>query len=580
MVQKETQMVKKRRKTGNILLLFLAVLLPGLGTYALAQKPMVSLTVSDKKVTPNETVTFIVTTNLNGPVKVDYPVEFAADYGLMHGMEQKMDPATGKIKTYYYVQQTGSFRKAGTYTLIAHVKYQNVEYKSNKITVTVTDSGEDEEENLGYNSKEPIFGVIQARKTTVYEGEPVLLKARVFSRYDIYFLEAYKPFKADKNAEEHVFQNQRQRVEETKYNGRTMMTFDYGKQLLFPITTGKCRIQPFEMALRCHTAFFDKTVTFRSSSTVINVKPLPDGAPATFIGGVGEYGLSQMLGKTKIKQGEVFTLTLVVQGLGNLHNINPPVLDLPKGCSVYGDPERKENFHFNEEGVEGEIAFVYNIRVTNSGKVKFEGQEIAYFDPNKEEYITVSADPFELDVERDASFHPIADHTQPASGPQDVGIRPLKKHAPKKNGSNQTALVVSIAAPVCLLGLLLFLFIGKRKRKEELLNENAETQKPLFDAAPAETRDYWALAEQSLEDKNNFAILLPKAIVQRLEQSLRSGYMTREKVFSAIADKDPETAEKLREIIETCDQFRYGFGDPEMDTHHLLERADQLLRTI
>jgi hypothetical protein len=162
-------MGKKRKKTGNILLL-LAVLFPGMGACLFAQKPMVSLTVSDKKVAPDESITVIVTTNLNGTFTVDYPLEFGADYGVMHGMDQKMDPSTGKIKTYYYMQQSGSFHKEGTYTFTALVKYGGANYRSNKVTITVSEDENSDDENLGYNSKEPIFGVIQAKKTTVYEA--------------------------------------------------------------------------------------------------------------------------------------------------------------------------------------------------------------------------------------------------------------------------------------------------------------------------------------------------------------------------------------------------------------------------
>ncbi|MDH4473463.1 MAG: BatD family protein [Fluviicola sp.] len=556
-------------------MLLLACFFPTLGACLFAQKPMVSLTVSDKNIAPEESVTVTVTTNLNGTVKVDFPLEFSVDYGLMNGMDQNLDPSTGKIKTYYYVQQSGSFRKEGSYTFFATVDYHGKTYKSNKITLKVSEENEDDEENLGYNSKDPIFGVIQAKKTTVYEGECVLLKAKVFSRYNIYFLEGYKPFEADKNAEEHVFQNQRQVVEETKYNGKNILTFDYGKQLIFPISTGKCKIRPFEMALRCHTSFFDKTITFKSSSAVLNVKPLPDGAPKTFIGGVGQFKVDQLLGKTKLKQGDVFSLTLIVSGLGNLHNINPPILNLPNGCVVYGDPERKEDFQFTEEGVEGTMTFVYNIQVGSSGKVDFDAQAISYFDPQLEKYVTVRAEAFSLDVEKDASFQPIADHTQdtPAQTGQEMK-QGTSKNNDEKEGSN-TTLIVGIATPVCLLGLLLFLFMGKRKRKEE--EKTADSAPQIMLTPLVEQTDFWKMAQDTVGDNNQFAILLPKAIIQRIEKHFRQEFLTREKAMSLLADKDADTAHNLREVIEICDHFRYGFGGSELDTVALLERARVLL---
>lgn len=569
-------MARKQRKTGNILLL-LACFLPGLGAYLFAQKPMVSLTVSDKNVAPEESITFTVTSNLNGAVKVDYPTEFSVDYSLSSGMEQKLDPSTGKIKTYYYVQQSGFFRKEGTYSFHAIVTYQGNKYKSNKITITVSEDEEEEEANAGYNSKDPIFGVIQPQKTSVYEGECVLVKAKVFSRYEIYFLEGYKPFKADKNAEEHVFQNQRQMVEETRLNGKAMLTFDYGKQLIFPIATGKCKIKPFEMALRCRTAFFDKTVAFKSSSTTLTVKPLPDGAPKTFIGGVGRFKLAQELGRTSIKQGDVFTLTLVVTGLGNLHNINPPVLNLPKGCIVYGDPEKKEDYQFTEEGVDGTMTFLYNIQVGTSGKVQFPAQAISYFDPELEKYVTVKAEAFALEVEKDASFSPVADHTQKPSNHQDLGIKQGDAPKVEEKSNDRTTLIISIATPVCLLGLFLFLFIGKKKRKEENAavgaTETVAAEPVFFNAPKPVESDFWKLASDAIGDVNQFAILLPKAIIQRIEKRYKSEFLTREKALSLVHEQNQDAATSLRRIIDVCDHFRYGFGGQELACEQLLEEA-------
>ena len=73
---------------------------------------------------------------------------------------------------------------------------------------------------------------------------------------------------------------------------------------------------------------------------------------------------------------------------------------------------------------------------------------------------------------------------------------------------------------------------------------------------------------------------MPKAIIQQLEKHLKNGSLTREKALSVVADKDPDTASELRDIIEMCDHFRYGFGDAALDTEGLLAQADELLRAV
>lgn len=566
-------MEKLQKRIGSTLTILFILLT----STTFAQRPVLS--VDDHQVAPDDPITITVSTTLNGTIKVDYPLEFTVDYGLLNGMEQKMDPTSGKIRTNYYIQQSGSFRKPGTYSFYAYVRYKGKNIRSNKVTVVVKEDAVDDS-NTGLNSKEPVFGIIQTKKTSVYEGEPLLLKAKVFSELEIYFLEGYSPFKPDKNAEEHVFQNQRYQVEQVRFKGKDMLTFEYGKQLLFPITTGKCKIRPFEMSLKCHGTFFDKTVSFRSSSATITIKPLPDGAPADFIGAVGTYQLKQELGKTTLKQGDVFSLTLVVEGLGNLHNSNPPILNLPAGCSVYGDPERKENIVFTDEGVEGTITYVYNIQVTRSGKIPFAAPSISYFNPATEAYVTVKGEPFTLDVEKNAAFQAIVDSTQPKNGSADVTAG---KTDPDKttDKSNQTALIIGITTPVCLLGLLLFLLFKRKKNGSEQQPEAEHTTgKPSVVIPPLPTRDFW---QETLESKDNpgaFSVLLPKAIVFELEKRLGQSGLSREKAFSILSDKHYEEAKELKEIIAICDQFRYGFGDEVLDTSGLLARTKALLDQI
>ena len=109
MVQKVLQVVKEQEKIGNQwqLLLFLFTFV---SQVSVAQKPVVALTSDKKEIGTNEHLNFTITANVEGSMKIDFPVEFEVDFGVMHGMEQKMDPS-GKIKTYYYMQQSGTFKK-------------------------------------------------------------------------------------------------------------------------------------------------------------------------------------------------------------------------------------------------------------------------------------------------------------------------------------------------------------------------------------------------------------------------------------------------------------------------------------
>lgn len=599
MVQKVLQVVKVQEKTGNqwqfLLLLFTLV-----SQVSIAQKPIVALTSDKKEVGVDEHMGFTVTSNVEGSMKIDFPVEFEVDLNVMHGMEQKMDPS-GKIKTYYYMQQTGSFKKEGTYSFYAYTTYRNKVYRSNKITIKVNEASEDDNK---VNSNDPVFGFIQCKKTSVYEGEPILLKAKVFSYINIEYLEGYSDFKADISMEEHSFPNGRVEVEQTRVNGKDALAFEYGKQLLIPVGTGKCHIKPYEMALRCHGSLFSKTIRFRSSGLTINIKPLPGNAPKDFIGAVGEYRLSQKNPSKEVKEGEVFTLELIISGVGNLHNSNAPKLKLPKGCSIYGDPERIEDIEFTESGAEGMITYRFNIQVLEDHDLAFTAPSISYFDPEKERYISIKGNAFNINVIPDKSFNPVV-LSDPTAGTHtdmvDLKTQNTKSSETKTSSSSKSKFWVGIVAPTSLLGLLfLFLAVRKRKKKETEKVEISETEdfprKPVFldetkpdhmsplastmAQTPAAAIDYWKDAEMHLEDPSVFAIVLPKAIIQRIEQCEKCNFQSREKAFDRLLDTNPEIAKGLREIIEMCDQYRYGFGAEHLETRVILANAENLLSQL
>ncbi|MNK12817.1 hypothetical protein D3C87_308950 [compost metagenome] len=585
MVQKEQQVVKKHEKTGNqwqmLLVLFTLV-----SQISVAQKTIVALTSDKKEIGKDEHLTFTITSNVEGSMKIDFPVEFEVDFGVMHGMEQKMDPS-GKIKTYYYMQQSGSFKKEGTYSFYAYTTYRNKVYRSNKISIKVNEASEEDNK---VNSNDPVFGFIQCKKTTVYEGEPILLKAKVFSYINIEYLEGYSDFKADLSMEEHSFPNGRVEVEQTRVNGKDALAFEYGKQLLIPVGTGKCHIKPFEMALRCHGSIFSKTMRIRSSALTINIKPLPANAPKDFIGAVGDYRFSQKNPSKEVKEGEVFTLELVVSGVGNIHNINAPKLKLPKGCAIYGDPERIEDVEFTENGAEGMITYRFNIQVLHDQNLSFIAPSISYFDPERERYQTIKGSPFKVKVIPDKSFNPIVVQGPVAGTHTDIvdmkNQQTTTRKSTTKSGS-ESKLWVGIMAPTGLLGLLfVFLAVRRRKKKEvekqKDLNSEEMPKRPVFlderkEVSPVESIDYWKEAEKHAEDPGVFAILMPKAIIQRIEKCEKCNFQSREKAFDRLLDTNPEVAKGLREIIEMCDQYRYGFGAERLETKEILANAEKLI---
>ncbi len=578
MVQKEHIVVKKQRKIGEFQWMTLLLALISCAN-SWSQKPMVALTADTKKVAPGDNITLTVTSNVEGSVKIDFPKELDVDYAIVNGMEQKMDPS-GKIKTYYYMQQSGQFSKEGSYTFSAHITYKNKVYNSNKITIKVDEAVADEAPTI--RSGDPVFGYIEAKKLTVYEGEPVLLNAKIISRLQIIDLEGYAPFKADKKVETHEFNNGRQYVEETKLNGKPALSFEYGKQLYIPVTTGKCKIKPFEMAIRCETPLFDRVIRFKSSPLTLTVKPLPGNAPNCFIGAVGAFDLNQSISDvSKLKSGEVFTISLTVSGVGNLHNINAPNLILPKGCLLYGDPEREENIQFTEGGVTGNITFRYNVQVAQSGDFHFEAPAIAFFDPDKEKYVTVKGQPFSLSIGATGKQNSIVMKNNSSNTTTKEFIT-ANEHKTSAKQSGNTPMILGITIPTLFLSsILLLLFVNKkRKQRADNLTEEPTTETFICDPQVEETTmDYWYEVNQHASDPNHVAIFLPKAIAQLVQQRYKlKEECSRDILFARLNEENEDFSTVVREIIDTCDHYRYGFGVQEFPSHELIQTVREMFQ--
>jgi len=109
---------------------------------------------------------------------------------------------------------------------------------------------------------------------------------------------------------------------------------------LFPMSAGALTIEPVRLAAdailrqRGDPLFDDlfgggrtRRVTLRSEPVTLTVSPLPSASrPASFTGLVGRFTLSEELGKQALAVGDSSTLTMVLEGDGNLRDFALPLL--------------------------------------------------------------------------------------------------------------------------------------------------------------------------------------------------------------------------------------------------------------
>ena len=142
-----------------------------------------------------------------------------------------------------------------------------------------------------------------------------------------------------------------------------------------------------------------KPLRVASNTVVLEVKPLP---PYTgqdrFSGLVGQFTIGAAIDKTTLSAGESVTLTLTIQGTGNIMDAGPPPLNLdPKVVKVYDDTPTEE-MTATALGFSGKKIFKRALVPIQAGPLTIPGFSLTYFDVAEKGYKTVKTDPVLLDV--------------------------------------------------------------------------------------------------------------------------------------------------------------------------------------
>lgn len=554
---------------------------------AIAQKPVVWLEVDPKEGIIGEVLTITIKSNVQGDVNIDLPSGFVHGYNVVNAMDQEIDYNTGKVITYYFLSQTGAMPKAGAFKFgPAFIKKGNKVYKSNTVNVTIKKESVTNSSSANFSAKQlsqPAFGVIEKSKATIYEGEPVILNAKVYSQFEASHMEDYQEYSMNGVLDKHVIGGSTTiSVHEEKINRRTFYSFEYDKKVVFPIGTGKINIEPFKMTLRRGI----ESMSLTSNGASIEIKPLPSNVPSEFIGGVGQFSVSRSIQSTTLKQGDVFTMTVEVAGFGNIQNIMEPKLNLPKGFVVYGDPLIKEDFVFGNKGAEGKIIYEYNIQVTKYGKITLPETIISYFDPSKEKYITNSTDSDVLTISMNTKFK--ANSNDPSllieSNDNKENFN-LRRDEGNKNTTDflvdSPAFWLGLSSPI-LLGFAFGIF-WKRKEKQVIEGQKKQAIK----TAQLEIQHLFKDAENALKNGNHkdYYNMIEKGIQRSMALFLKkddSIVLSKVEIFTILEGRqiDPSKCDALRSLFSTCEQARYGFGISDEERDNLIISAKRVIHSI
>lgn len=508
-------------------------------------------------------------------------------------------------------KRTSSFTLTYTYTLMANregtftippatIKVDGDQYNSNGVRITVlppdqpsnTNNANQQRNNTNVASQQQATNVTEGNifmrtlvsKTKVREQEAILLSYKLyFAGVDVaqFTNNTHIPeFKGFLKQELEIGEIQ---TELEHYNGRNYQTAILYRTLLFPQRSGDIVIDPaqFEALLRVQNRaqvrsifddFFNSYTTatkaLTSPGVTIHVEPLPAGKPAGFSGGVGQFSITSNISSTDLQANEAVTLTLTIQGAGNMKLLKTPAVDWPEGFEVY-DPKVTNNFRNTTAGVSGSKTIEYLAIPRAGGTYTIPAIQFSYYDTQAGAYRTLTTPDYTLNIARSATEDANAAVVNNFVQKEDIqqlgnDIRYIHTNElPEFKIHNSTLTFGTLAFWLCyiipaLLATLLFIIFRKK------IKENADITRVRYKKANKVAQRRLKTAEQLLKQNKKEAFFeeIERAAWTYLSDrlSIPTAQLNKENIAQILLSKGvAETIVKeVLHVLSTAEFARYA----------------------
>lgn len=359
--------------------------------------------------------------------------------------------------------------------------------------------------------------------------------------------------------------------------GRTY-TVNEVRIAMVPTAEGHYEIGPAHLVCRVPFTFgdddFDSVLSTASEKELettpiaIDVRPLPEGRPADFTGGVGQFTLSASVDAVaSARVGQAMNLEIAVKGNGNIKMVQAPRLPAMPGFRV-SDPVASTDAGARDGRVTGTRKFTVVLVPTKEGKLTVPPVTMAYYDPAAGAYKTLTTKSIPLAAAPGTLAPAVSTTSSQTAGPKTDarGLRAVRDDAtlgaaPPDLGRSTTFRLLQLVPLAVLAGALLLW--GPRLRRR------ARRPRP---------GDALRKAQASLRTVSEMGGLTP-VLYAYLTEKLGAPVagMRAAELIEALAARGVSPAERnqLERLLAAADQARYAPMQPPV--HASVTDAQQLL---
>ena len=336
------------------------------------------------------------------------------------------DMSSSNAYSYYLVAA-----KVGVYTIeSAFIIDNGHQLKSNPLQIKVVQGNANSQNNAqsraqpnaplatSGNLAKSIFIKAQVNKTSVFQGEQLVLTYKLYTRVDIVGNEPTKLPELNGFWSQDL-KNANQNTPWTKelYQGVEYNVTPLKEAILFPEHAGNLIIDPLGMNLvirqpvksddifdQFFGSYEEVKVQAKSKPITIHVKPLPlIGKPENFSGAVGSFTIDAKVDKRELNANEALNYQLKVVGSGNLKLLPKFNVNFTDSFEKY-DPTITDSLNESLDGVSGHRTYVFVLVPRKEGNFAMDKIRFSYFNPSLGKYVTLAAPVFDIKVNKaDAS---------------------------------------------------------------------------------------------------------------------------------------------------------------------------------
>jgi len=255
-------------------------------------------------------------------------------------------------------------------------------------------------------AKPELFLRAEATPREPFVGQQVLYTLYLFTQADVGAINPEKVPGFEGFWVEDVPQPEKLQPEMVQIQGKRYGRVVLLRKALFPRSPGRFELEPVRARLVASMPEYSwlgsvidrRREVFRTSNAVtIDVRPLPTSgeAPAGYRGAVGKLRLTTELEPTEVRLGEAATLTVTLEGQGNIQGVLEPELPVLEGVRAF-PPEQSSRTRLSGTQVHGEKTWRYVLVPDRAGAWEVPPLAIDYFDPYEAEFRKAEAKPARL----------------------------------------------------------------------------------------------------------------------------------------------------------------------------------------